>query len=251
MRPSPRPRSGGSAQTAAAAAASAPPAETLQTLRRGIQVLNALCDAQRGLSVAQIALALGVHRTIAARLVTTLQADRLVTRDVSGQFWLGPGLTRYASAVAPRMREVVLPELRRLAEEFPVTGLLTIADGTEAVVLVVAEPTTTDFFVGIRAGSRHPLDSGAGGIAVLAAREPSRSDSEDVRQARKRGYAVSRGRVNQGALGVAAPVGSGPEWLEGSLGVVTLADLKPSVLGAEVLAAAERVALALSELRDV
>jgi DNA-binding IclR family transcriptional regulator len=225
-------------------------AETLQTLRRGIQILNLLSDVQRGLSVGQVATGLKIHRTNASRLLTTLQADRLVIRDGSGKFWLGPALSRYALSIAPRMREVVLPELRRLAEEFPVTGLLTIADGAEGVVLVVVEPTTTDFFVGIRAGSRHPLDSGAGGIALLAAREANDADSEDVVRARKRGYAVSRGRVNQGALGVAAAVGSGPEWLEGSVGVVTLADLKPATLGTEVMAAAKRVSAALSELHD-
>jgi DNA-binding IclR family transcriptional regulator len=225
-------------------------AETLQTLRRGIQILNVLCDAQRGLTVGEIASALRIHRTNTARLLTTLQADRLVIRDANGKFWLGPALSRYALSVAPRMREVVLPELRRLAEEFPVTGLLTVADGAEGVVLVVVEPATTDFFVGIRAGSRHPLDSAAGGIVLLAAREPNEADSEDVMRARKRGYAISRGRINKGALGVAAAVGSGPEWLEGSIGVVTLADLKPSMLGAEVMAAAKRVSAVLSELRD-
>jgi DNA-binding IclR family transcriptional regulator len=231
-------------------AAPSPSAETLQTLRRGIQILNLLCDAQRGLTVGQVASALRIHRTNASRLLTTLQADRLVIRDASGKFWLGPALSRYAHSVAPRMREVALPELRRLAEELPVTGLLTIADGSEGVVLVVVEPATTDFFVGIRAGSRHPLDSAAGGIALLAAREPNEADSEDVVRARKRGYAVSRGRINQGALGVAAAVGPGPERVEGSIGVVTLADLKPAMLGAEMMAAAKRVSAVLSELRD-
>jgi DNA-binding IclR family transcriptional regulator len=146
------------------------------------------------------------------------------------------------------MREVALPELRRLAQEYPVTAVLTVVDGNEAAVLAVVEPTTADFFVGIRVGTRHPLESAAGGLALLAGRGPTADDSEEVVLARRRGYAMSRGKVNQGALGVASPVGFGPEHMEGSIGVVTLADLSPAKLGVEVSLAASRVATALKNL---
>lgn len=222
--------------------------ETLQTLRRGIQILDLLSDFQDGLTLTQVAASLGIHRTIASRLLATLQAHRLVVRDAAGRFWLGPGLSRYALSVAPRMREVALPELRRLAQDYPVTAVLTVVDGDEAVVLAVVEPTTADFFVGIRTGTRHPLESAAGGLALLAGRGPTADDSEEVVLARRRGYAMSKGKVNQGALGVASPVGFGPEHMEGSIGVVTLADLSPAKLGTEVSLAASRVAIALKNL---
>jgi DNA-binding IclR family transcriptional regulator len=144
------------------------------------------------------------------------------------------------------MRDAALPELRRLAQVHPVTAVLTVADQNEAVILAVVEPTTADFFVGIRVGTRHPLDSGAGGIALLAARNGTSSDLREVVLARRRGFAVSRGKVNQGALGVAAPIGAGPERMEGSIGVVTLANLRPSKLGPEVASAAGRVSSALT-----
>jgi DNA-binding IclR family transcriptional regulator len=244
------------AESGSNALSNAPPAgpattrasETLQTLRRGIQILDLLSDFQDGLTLTQVATSLGIHRTIASRLLSTLQAHRLVVRDAAGRFWLGPGLSKYALSVAPRMREVALPELRRLAQEYPVTAVLTVIDGSEAAVLAVVEPATADFFVGIRVGTRHSLESAAGGLALLAGRAPAASDSEDVVLARRRGYAVSKGKVNQGALGVASPVGFGPEHMEGSIGVVTLVDLNPAKLGAEVALAANRVALALKNL---
>jgi DNA-binding IclR family transcriptional regulator len=224
------------------------PAETLQTLRRGIQILDVLSEVQEGMSVTQLASRLGIHRTIVTRLLSTLQSHRLVVRDAASRFWLGSGLSRYALSVAPRMRDAALPELRELAQRYPITAVLTVADLDEAVILAVVEPARADFFVGIRVGTRHSLDSAAGGIALLAAREPRAEDTPDVRAARRRGYAVSRGKINPGALGVAAPLGVGPETLEGSIGAVTLANLPPSTLGPDIAAAAARVSMTLRSL---
>lgn len=44
-------------------------------------------------------------------------------------------------------------------------------DGSEALAVAVVEPTWTDYHVAYRAGFRHPLDRGAAGRAILAARK--------------------------------------------------------------------------------
>jgi DNA-binding IclR family transcriptional regulator len=62
---------------------------------------------------------------------------------------------------------------------------------------------------------------GADGVAILAGRPPSASDTEDVRRARQQGYAISVGALQEGAVGVAAPIRVS-DWPTASLGIVQL-----------------------------
>jgi DNA-binding IclR family transcriptional regulator len=113
------------------------------------------------------------------------------------------------------------------------TAHLTIAEGGEAVALAVVEPSWTAFHVAYRAGSRHPLDRGAAGRAILAGRQGDAS------------VIATAGELQPGAHGVAAPV-LGLEGLEASVGVVALSPLDPEVVGPQVVSAAAAVAQALS-----
>ena len=49
-----------------------------QTLARGLNALQLVADAPSGLTVQQVANGVGVHRTIAYRLLATLSQFRLV-----------------------------------------------------------------------------------------------------------------------------------------------------------------------------
>ncbi len=209
------------------------PAETSQTLDRGLRVLDVLAASPGGLSVTELAARLEVSRTIAHRLVTTLEQHALVRRDGRGRLHVGLGVLRLASAVQPVLRDLAVPVLRRLAEEVGCTAHLTVADGTEALAVAVVEPSWTDFHVGYRVGSRHPLRQGAAGKAILLGREAGSAP-----------YAVTAGELQAGARGVAAPV-RGVEGLEASLGIVTLGELDVDAIGPVVAAAAADLAARL------
>ena len=56
-----------------------------QTLSRGIRILEVLADAREPLMIDQVADRLGVHRSIAYRLLRTLEDHGLVTRDAGGR----------------------------------------------------------------------------------------------------------------------------------------------------------------------
>jgi DNA-binding IclR family transcriptional regulator len=73
----------------------------------------------------------------------------------------------------------------------------------------------------MREGARHALTLGADGIAILAGRPESDEDTADVREARRRGHAVSLGSIQEGAIGIAAPIRVS-DWSTASLGVVQL-----------------------------
>ena len=56
------------------------PKETSQTLDRGLRVLSVLADSPEGLTVTEVAAALGVSRTVVYRLIVTLEQHGLVRR---------------------------------------------------------------------------------------------------------------------------------------------------------------------------
>lgn len=210
------------------------PAETSQTLDRGLRVLDVLASSSDGLTVTELAGRLGVNRTVVYRLVSTLEQHALVRRDPRGRLHVGLGVLHLASAVQPVVRDLAVPVLRDLAEAVGCTAHLTVADGEEALALAVVEPSWTDFHVGYRVGSRHPLDRGAAGRAILLAREPQGP-----------AYSITTGELQPGARGLAAPV-LGVEGLSASVGIVTLADIDVDEIAPQVLGAAAEVAARLS-----
>ena len=211
-------------------------AETSQTLDRGLRVLKLLADSDHGQTVSALATRLGVHRTVVYRLVATLEQHGLVRRDRDGRLWVGLGVLALGRRIHPLLRQAATPALRALAEEVGATAHLTVADGEEALAVAVVEPSWTDYHVAYRTGSRHPLHRGAAGRAIRAARDPALAPPD--------GYVYTHGELEAGASGVAAPLPAGGG-VEGSVGVVMLADRVPSWVGPRVVRAAQEVADAL------
>jgi DNA-binding IclR family transcriptional regulator len=203
-----------------------------QTLDRGLRLLQFVADTPGGLTITEAAARLGVGRAVVYRLAATLAAHGMVRRDPAGRLRLGAGVLHLARRAQPLVADAALPALRKLAEQVGATAHLTVAEGGEAVALVVVEPSWTRFHVAYRAGSRHPLERGAAGKAILAGR------------AGTNGWSVTSGELEPGAYGIAAPV-LGVEGLEASVGVVALAPLDASTVGPAVERAARTVATAL------
>lgn len=208
--------------------------ETSQTLDRGLQVLQLLGSPRgtTGMTISALAQELGVGRAIVYRLVATLQARDLVTRGEDGRVRLGLGITRLQLAVRPMLVELARPLLRELADQVGATAHLTVAEGEQALALVVVEPSWTDFHISYRVGSRHPLDRGAAGRAILAGRRGGHSRP-----------VATTGELQPNAHGIAAWVPDVPG-LEASVGVVTMGP-PPPVMD-EVVAAAHALTRSLA-----
>ncbi|MGW0431963.1 IclR family transcriptional regulator [Micromonospora sp. NPDC003197] len=207
--------------------------ETAQTLDRGLRLLHLVADAPNGLTVTEAAARLGVGRAVVYRLVGPLTGHGMLRRDGAGRLRLGVGVLHLARRAQPLLAEGALPALRRLAEQAGATAHLTVVEGGEGVALAVVEPSWTAFHVAYRTGSRHPLDRGAAGQAILAGRA---GQSRPV---------ATSGELQPGAYGVAAPV-LGVPGLEASVGVVALAPLDIAAVGEQVRSAAQAVSRALS-----
>jgi DNA-binding IclR family transcriptional regulator len=215
-------------------------AETSQTLDRGLRVLAVLAGHPSGLTITELAAAVGVNRTVVYRLVTTLEQHGLARRDAAGRLHVGLGVLALARGLQPVLREVANPVLRGLAEDLGATAHLTLVDGGEALAVAVVEPSWTDYHVAYRVGARHPLDQGAAGRAILLGRAIS-----DGAAGQGDRFVQTVGELQPGARGLASPV-LGIDGLEASVGIVTLGDLDASAAGPRVSAAAEEVARRLS-----
>jgi DNA-binding IclR family transcriptional regulator len=215
------------------------PAETSQTLDRGLRVLAVLASNPNGLTVTELALTVGVNRTVVYRLVTTLEQHGLARRDATGKLHVGLGVLALARGLQPVLREMANPVLRALAEDLGATAHLTLADGAEALAIAVVEPSWTDFHVAYRVGARHPLSQGAAGRAILLGRDIAAGIDGSEQ------FVRTAGELQPGARGLAAPV-LGVEGLEASVGIVTLGELDAETAGPRVAAAAAEVARRLS-----
>ena len=211
--------------------------ETSQTLDRGLRVLELIAEEPGGLTVTEISSALGVSRTVIYRLVVTLETHALLRRSSDGKCRLGLGVLAMGRAVSPVVRDAAVPALRLLSEAVGATSVLTVADGGEGVASVVVEPSRSDVHVGIRIGARGPLEAGAAGRAILAARTTAGRALEPA-------WVIATSEGPQGAYGLAVPI-LGVPGLEASVGIVSLRELPEQEIGPRVARAAGEIARVL------
>ncbi len=200
-------------------------------------MLAAVADSPDGLTVTELAQGLGIGRTVVYRLVVTLEQHAFIRRSTDGRCRLGLAVLMLGRQVQPVVRDASLPALRLLADAVGATAHLTIVDGNEAMTAVVVEPTRSDLHVAYRMGARHPLESGAAGRAILAARTAAGRALDPP-------WVIATGEGQQGPYGIAVPI-TGVPGLEASVGVVAMRELSEAETGPRVARAAGEIARAL------
>lgn len=198
---------------------------TLRTADRALQVLQQFRSPADALTVTEIADRLGIHRSSASRLVSTLRARGFVERTAVGDLVrLGPEVARLGRVMLAgrELATVAQPLMERLAADTGETVTLAVPAGGDA--LTVAQADGSHFVSsGKWVGLRTPLHCTADGKVLLAydAVAPGRDrlvrctdrtivDPDALERAlaevRTRGFAVSEGEFEQGLVGLAAPV---------------------------------------------
>lgn len=214
-----------------------------QTLHRGVRVLEVLAESGGPLSIGEVGARLGLHRSIAYRIVRTLEDHQLVARDRDGRLTLGVGLAVLARSVKASLQAAALPELSLLANELQMTSFLVVHEGDEAVTVQSVEPRHSTVHVAYRPGVRHPVDRGAPGLALLAGGPPVAGERPGVAKARRTGWVTSHGEVLTGMRAVASPVVSRSGELAGAVSVVYVSsDHAVEDIGARVASAAAAIA---------
>lgn len=200
----------------------------LSSVRNALRVLEAFSWAEPVLGVSELARRLGISKSSAHRLVTTLASEGFLAQTDDGRYRLGIRLYELGTLVVTglELREVAHPILERLRNETNETVHLAVLDGIEVVYLERFESQAT-LRLFSRIGRRMPAHATSSGKAILAFSPPevvkeviagglkrvaprtiaSRSGLlHALEQIRERGYSVSLEESEVGVSSVGAPV---------------------------------------------
>ncbi len=196
---------------------------------KALQVLLALAEANRPLTLTEVCHTLRLPKTTVFRYLQTLRASGFVMLDDDGnQYRLGVRLWELGQLAGSNIpvREIAMPYLYELRDQFNETINLGILDGKDVVYLEMAE-SRLSLRTQARLGGRDPIYSTGLGKAILAflpeeqwpyhlpARLTARTGNtlttlaalrRDLADSRGRGYAIDRGENEDGAYCLAAPI---------------------------------------------
>lgn len=234
-----------------------------QAVARALSLLSLVGrGGAQGVGLAQLAVAAGLARPTARRLLLALGAARLIEQDPgSRRYHLGPETYLLASFAAERhgIAHHARDSMIRLARETGDTVLLTVAQDDHTLCLDRVEG---DFPVRTHAltrGDRKPAGLGAGAMAMLAALPPSEGDAllarvapligdrlaaltEDLARARRLGHALNPGRVVAGSWGLGVAILWPDGRPAGALSIAAIENRMNAARQSELVAALHREA---------
>ncbi len=167
------------------------------------------------LTLAGLVQATGLARPTAHRLACALEHHRLVGRDLTGRFVLGPRLGELASAAGEdKLLAAAGPILTALRDASGESAQLYRRQGDHRICVAAAERLT-----GLRdtvpVGTVLTMQAGSAAQVLLAWEEPDRMhrglmaatfNATTLAQVRRRGWAQSIGEREPGVASVSAPV---------------------------------------------
>lgn len=187
-----------------------------------------ICRADQPLGLSEISRATEIDKATVLRLLSTLEASRLVHRDPSSRkYGPGSGIWRMSSSWRTDLKSVAQPILESLCDATEESVSLTCRSGNERIV-IMATSAPHELRVVPSMTRVLPIYSGASGKVFMAffndeeceriiqetslkpVNEKSVTDPKVFRaqldEVRHQGYAVSIGDVTQGTGAIAAPV---------------------------------------------
>ncbi|OZM76930.1 IclR family transcriptional regulator [Pseudonocardia sp. MH-G8] len=219
-----------------------------KTLHLGLRVLELLAERPDGLSVTEVAAGIDVHRTVAHRLLRTLEAHHLCRRDKLKRFLPGSGLVTLAAPVERDLRALAAPVLEELADAVGATAHLVVQEtDTHVRSLLVVQPQNAAVHVTFRTGQLDSIDQGSAGLAMLAALPHRTGERPEVGLARERGFAHSFGEVIPAVHGISAVVPGRRAGSLASIGVSVFQVTDETALGSAVRGAAQQLGALLRE----
>jgi DNA-binding IclR family transcriptional regulator len=199
----------------------------IQSVDRALDLLYAIARAPRPIVLAELALAAGLGRSTAWRLLTTMEARGLVDRDAaSGGYLVGPGALVLAASAGERpLLERAHPALDRLARETGETASIAMPRRFGLYYIDQVDPPTrvAANWRGIEL-ALHATSSGKAFLAYLPSAEREaliaqplarytsatitdrRSLGADLDATIRRGYATCAGELQDREFGVSAAV---------------------------------------------
>ncbi len=181
-------------------------------LDKAVGVLQSIAESPCGLT--ELCERTGLPRATAHRLAAGLEVHRLLARDGSGRWRLGPAVAELAERTDDPLRAAgatVLPRLREITGE---SVQLYRREGTSRICIAAMEPPA-----GLRdtvpVGARLPMTAGSGAKVLLAYADlatqqallpKAKFTDRALAEVRRRGWAQSVAEREAGVASVSAPV---------------------------------------------
>jgi DNA-binding IclR family transcriptional regulator len=196
----------------------------VQTLARGLQVLELLVDSEGGLTTTELAGHIGIDKSGMSRLMGTLEKYRYAERDGrTRRYFLGTHVQELGRRAGRHilLRRVAEPHLRQLGERTAENAHVAVVAGVHALTIADV-PSTEALRVVSEVGRRLPLHCSATGKCLLAfsggplpADLPRFTDATIVEadtlerhlgQIRRHGHALDDEELTLGVRGLAVPI---------------------------------------------
>lgn len=209
----------------------------IQSLARGLKILDLLAQSREGVSITELAEVLQVDKASASRLVATLAHYGYAEKDLtSRRYRLGSQIVSLSRNLLQRLSlgEVAKPFLRLLTERTGECSHLAVAMQEKALYIAMVESPAT-LRVNVQVGQTAPLHCTALGKALLAFGRhdlPTMLESHTARtitdpiqlrahldQVRALGYAVDDEEFEVGVRCVAVPVYDYQRNVSGAIGI--------------------------------
>ena len=199
----------------------------IQSVNRAIQIL--LCfENNEELGVTEISKIIGLHKSTAFGLISTLEANKLIEKnELTGKYRLGLELFRLGTKVNSALRHIAVPYLEQLVKMYQETANFVVMDDLSIIYLEKVE-STQSMRISTLVGGRLPLYCTAVGKAILANLPPEELNSKLKRMefrkytgntvsdrnslmkslelTRNRGYAEDNEELEIGLSCIAAPI---------------------------------------------
>lgn len=209
----------------------------IQSLARGLKILNILSQSPDGIGTIEVSKRLGVDKSSASRLLQTLANYGFAEQnDDNMRYYLGPqvlSLSRYLLNRIP-LRDHARPYLHQLVERTGECAHLAIMANNQALYIdQVQSPAVLR--VESEIGTLSPLHCTALGKVLLTFGDASMNGEfksytqrtitdrptleAQIEQTRQRGYAIDDEEYNYGVRCVAAPVYDHTHQLVGTIGI--------------------------------
>lgn len=208
--------------------------DSVRAVDRALQILLAYRPGDDELTVAELLTRVALSRPTLYRLLGALQTNGfLVASGEPQRFRLGPSIAQLAHVwtSSSSLGALAQPMMRRLWKSTGETVALFVPEGIYRRCVAELESTQPlSFKRGV--GYRERLLLGASGRVILAHTEITPDGFEqyaeglevdeqkypkELAQIRRRGYAVSRDELIQGAVAIAAPFFNGADQVAGSI----------------------------------
>jgi DNA-binding IclR family transcriptional regulator len=202
----------------------------LQGLDRVVAILDLLGSSDSSLSLAEICLRMGLHKSTAHRALMALERTGMIERAPASRYRLGLKLYDMGSRAVEQidLRSRVHPHLRKLALRVGEIVHLGVLHKTRVVYIDKVEPINRRVCISSRTGTSNPVYSTSLGKAILAylpsdevaktvakiqfigftAKTLTSSDEllEALERVRRRGYAVDDEEMEIGTRCVGAGI---------------------------------------------